>query len=278
MKNTNFLRSTLVKRGLLVAAACAGIMAGSAQATRVQFQTVMGDFEVNLYDKGTPKTVENFLKYVNAGAYTNTIVHRAVAGFVVQGGGYKNDATFSLVTKNPTVINEPVYSNKRGTIAMAKLKDQPNSASNEWFFNLADNSANLDVQNGGFTVFGQVTGNGMAIIDAMAALDRVSFNKAPYFEALPVRNYTATDAANAVPITDRHTVGILAIVVLDASPDTATAANLNPAKNTLINQTGSGGSSNNGSGGGGGGAFSGWLSLFLLLSIAGFARIRGSRQ
>jgi len=278
MKSINLLgairQTGSFKRSLLILAACAGLVAQGAQATRVQFQTVMGDFEVNLYDKGTPKTVENFLKYVNAGAYTNSIVHRSMPGFVVQGGGYKNNASFSVIPKNATVINEPVYSNKRGTIAMAKLKDQPNSASSEWFFNLADNSANLDTQNGGFTVFGEVTGNGMAIIDAMAALDRVSFNKEPFFEALPVRNYTSTDATNAVPITDHHTVGIFAIVVLDASPDTA--ANLNPPKNTLITQTGSNGGSSGG--GGGGGAFGGWLSLLLLVGIAGFARIRNKHR
>jgi peptidyl-prolyl cis-trans isomerase A (cyclophilin A) len=114
----------------------------SAHATVVQFQTVLGNFSVNLYDKTTPKTVENFLAYVKSGAYNNSIIHRSVPGFIVQGGGYKYP--LADAPKNPSVINEPVYANKRGTIAMAKLGGQPNSATNQWFFNLADNSATLD--------------------------------------------------------------------------------------------------------------------------------------
>ncbi len=263
MKNTHFLRPAVLKRGLLLVAVCAGLMTESAHATRVQFQTVMGDFEVNLYDKGTPKTVENFLKYVNAGAYTNTVIHRTLPSFVVQGGGFKYDGIklpVVAIPQNAAVVNEPVYSNVRGTIAMAKTND-PNSATNQWFFNLADNSKSLDIKSnsGGFTVFGEVTGNGMAIIDAMSKLVTTS--------EFPLLNYTATDLANNVVPTPQNLVLIKAVVVLDASPDTA--ANLNPAKNTLVTQTESSGGS-----GGGGGAFGGWLSLVLLLSIAGFTRRR----
>lgn len=268
MKNISLFGSisaSSLKRNLLIVAACAGLLAPSAHATRVQFQTVMGDFEVNLYDKGTPKTVENFLKYVNAGAYTNTVIHRVIPNFVVQGGGYKYDGIKLPVVDIPSnapIVNEPVYSNVRGTIAMAKTND-PNSATNEWFFNVVNNSSDLDIKSnaGGFTVFGEVTGNGMAIVDAMSKL--VTSNQ------FPLLNYTTTDLANNVKPTPQNLVLIKAIVVLDASPDTA--ANLNPPKNTLVTQTGSGGGSG---GGGGGGAFGGWLSLFLLLSIAAFARSR----
>jgi cyclophilin family peptidyl-prolyl cis-trans isomerase len=205
-----------------------------ASATTVQFQTPLGDFEVNLFDKTTPKTVENFLAYVNANAYTNTIIHRSVSGFVVQGGGFKYTGELPLVgiTQNAKVTNEPVYSNVRGTIAMAKLGSDANSATNQWFFNLANNSANLDKQNGGFTVFGQVTGNGMAIVDAIAALNR--FNMGSPFDTIPLRNYTAADNTNKVPVTGDHLMLIQNIVVLNADPDTA--ASLNPVKNTLINE------------------------------------------
>jgi peptidyl-prolyl cis-trans isomerase A (cyclophilin A) len=243
--------------------------AQSANATIVQFQTVMGDFSVNLYDKTTPKTVENFLTYVKAGAYSNSIMHRSVPGFIVQGGGYKYESKPPLVavTQNAAVINEPVYANKRGTIAMAKLGDQPNSATNQWFFNLANNSATLDPQNGGFTVFGEVTGNGMAILDAMAAVS--IFNAGSPFNELPLRNYTTTDATNGVAITDKQLVMILGIVVLDANVDSA--ANLTPAKTTYTPSTG-GGSSNN-SGGGGGGSM-GWESMLMLLALLGLGRSR----
>src|SRR6188508_1455877 len=82
------------------------IFAQSAVATTVQFQTVMGDFTVNLYDKTTPKNVENFLAYVKAGAYTNSVIHRSIPEFVVQGGGYKYDTKFPLIDipQNTAVI------------------------------------------------------------------------------------------------------------------------------------------------------------------------------
>lgn len=239
--------------------------AQSANATIVQFQTVMGDFSVNLYDKTTPKTVENFLAYVKSGAYTNSIIHRSVPGFVVQGGGVKYP--LADIVQNATVINEPVYANKRGTIAMAKLGGQPNSATNQWFFNLADNSTTLDPQNGGFTVFGEVTGNGMAIIDAMAALS--VFNFGSPLNELPLRNYTATNYTNGVARTDKNYVMILAIVVLDANVDSA--ASLNPAKTTYTPPTNNGGSN---SGGGGGGGSIGWASILMLLALLGLGRSR----
>ena len=235
--------------------------AQSANATIVQFQTVMGDFSVNLYDKTTPKTVENFLNYVKSGAYTNTIIHRSVPGFVVQGGGFKYP--LADAAQNAAVINEPVYANKRGTIAMAKLGGQPNSATNQWFFNLADNSATLDPQNGGFTVFGEVTGNGMAIIDAMAALS--IFNFGSPLNELPLRNYTATDSTKGVPRTDKNYVMILGVVVLDANVDSA--ASLTPAKTTYTPSTGGGSSPS------GGGGSMGWASL-LVLALLGFSRSR----
>ena len=248
--------------------------AQSANATIVQFQTVMGDFSVTLYDKTTPKTVENFLTYVKSGAYTNAIIHRSVPGFVVQGGGFKYETKPPLVavTQNAAVINEPVYANKRGTIAMAKLGSQPNSATNQWFFNLADNTAILDPQNGGFTVFGEVTGNGMAILDAMAALS--IFNAGSPFNELPLRNYTTTDVTNGVAITDKQLVMILGVVVLDANVDSA--ANLTPAKTTYTPSTGGGGGDDtiNNSGGGGGGGSMGWASILMLLALLGFGRSR----
>ena len=86
-------------------AASITIAAVSAQATTVQFQTVMGDFEVNLFDKTTPKTVENFLKYVKEGAFENTIIHRSVPDFIVQGGGFElgRGAPFHISDFGPLV-------------------------------------------------------------------------------------------------------------------------------------------------------------------------------
>ncbi len=220
-------------------------------ATVVQFQTVLGPFEINLYDESTLATVANFLDYVNSNAYDNVVIHRVVDNFVVQGGGFTYEGTnpLSVVPDNGPVMNEPEFSNVRGTIAMAKLDGDPDSATNEWFINLSDNSANLDVQNGGFTVFGEVTGNGMDVIDAIENLPLFDFGGA--LTSIPLRNYTTQNATDGVEVTDQHLVLITAIVVLDAALDTA--ANLSPVENTLIDQvlTTTPASSSGGSGGGG---------------------------
>ena len=252
-----------------VAAAFLGsglLLAQPASATIVQVQTVLGDFQINLFDKTTPKTVANFLAYVNANAYTNNVVHRSEPGFVIQGGGFSYPGTLPLVAiaENAMVANEPVYSNVRGTIAMAKLASNPNSATNQWFISLADNSANLDTQNGGFTAFGQVTGNGMAIVDAIAALSR--FNMGGNFTSIPLRNFTSADATAGTSPNDNNLVLIRSVIVLDANPDSA--ASLSPARNTLLTAPpANGGGIGGGDGGGGGGSVGlvGLLALGLLV-------------
>ncbi len=147
-----------------------GILLLSGLTTRagtlVEFRTVFGPLVVEMSDEEKPVTVQNFLRYVRAGRWTNMFSHRIVPGFILQGGGYAvtNRGTetvgFIEVPDYGSITNEynvgPKLSNVYGTIAMAKLGGNPNSASSEWFFNLADNSANLDNQNGGFTVFGRV--------------------------------------------------------------------------------------------------------------------------
>src|SRR4051812_14561905 len=95
-----------------------------AQATVVRFTSPLGIINVRLYDTATPQTVNNFLTYANSGAWVDTFIHRSVANFVIQGGGFKfpSDAIgLQNVTSNPAVVNEPGISNLRGTIAMAKL-------------------------------------------------------------------------------------------------------------------------------------------------------------
>jgi cyclophilin family peptidyl-prolyl cis-trans isomerase len=117
--------------------------------------------------------VANFLGYALRGNFTNSIIHRSVPGFVIQGGGFGlNGSTIVPVKTDAAVVNEPGISNTRGTVAMAKVDGDPDSATSQWFINLADNSGNLDQQNGGFTVFGRVAGNGMAVADRVAGLAR----------------------------------------------------------------------------------------------------------
>lgn len=150
--------------------------------------------------RATPATAANFLSYVDGGHYQNTFIHRSVPGFVVQAGGFTvtgSPISIGNVTQFPAVVNEPkptgvsAPNNVRGTIAMAKLGSDPNSATNQWFFNLADNSANLDNQNGGFTVFGRVLGGGMTAVDEIAKVPR--FGYASPFDTVPIRNVPGAD-------------------------------------------------------------------------------------
>lgn len=155
-----------------------------------RFQTTKGAFDIIFFPSEAPLTVDNFIAYLNAGEYNNMFFHRAPPNFVVQGGGYKHSTAngFSGVVKFPSVLNEPGISNVRGTVAMAKVPDLPNSATSEWFINVKDNSANLDFQNGGFTVFGRVPAAGMVVVDAI--------------KNLPIRNYDITVGANTIGFTD----------------------------------------------------------------------------
>ena len=157
---------------------------------------------IELYDDEAPLTVQNFLAYAqnpNTSAdFLGTIFHRAVDNFVLQGGGYNATAPTTHIDVFNAVHNEysPDRSNLRGTIAMAKTGNGPNTATSEWFINLADNSGNLDNQNGGFTVFGEVI-EGMQYIDQIVALPRVPGT------AYPVQNYVSGTvvADNLVTIT-----------------------------------------------------------------------------
>lgn len=164
-----------------------------AQANSVAcFSSNMGQFCIELFDTQTPVTTANFLQYIDSGAYTNGIFHRSVPGFVIQGGGFKivdgtSGKSLAAVNTFSPIVNEFKISNTRGTVAMAKLGSAPNSATSQWFVNLADNSANLDHQNGGFTVFGRVLFDGMTVFDAIAKLKIVnlggSLNATPTINA-----------------------------------------------------------------------------------------------
>jgi peptidyl-prolyl cis-trans isomerase A (cyclophilin A) len=161
----------------------------------VCFKTNMGEFCIRLFPEDAPQTVANFLKYVNDGDYDGVVLHRSVPGFVVQTGGYRfdNQQGFVPIPKDANVVNEFKRSNKRGTVAMAKLGNDPNSATNEWFVNLADNTTgeeNLDVQNGGFTVFGEVV-IGMEVVDNISRLPRRNIGSifGSPFEQTPMLGY-----------------------------------------------------------------------------------------
>ena len=159
----------------------AGLFTDPDVSSAARLTTDLGNLDFAFYPNSAPLTVANFLAYLNRGDFVNTIFHRSVPGFIIQAGAFRADATASAVPTTPAVVNEPSITNARGTIAMAKLGGNPDSATNQFFINLADNAANLNNQNGGFTVFARIAGNGMTVADAIAAL--------------PTRNYSTTNSA-----------------------------------------------------------------------------------
>jgi cyclophilin family peptidyl-prolyl cis-trans isomerase len=189
----------------------------TGQIARFEFADNAGGGVTNvlLFDQegvGAPATVENFLNYVEAGDYDQSIIHRSVPGFIVQGGGFAvdQDQVFELPADDP-VVNEfsPERSNLQGTIAMAKLGDDPDSATNQWFFNLEDNSENLDNQNGGFTVFGQVLSEAdFQPLEAIANLEIVNGEGA--FETVPI-----TDTTEPITIDDLVLLEQVSLVAAD---------------------------------------------------------------
>lgn len=146
----------------------------------VRIETNLGRITLLLTPDATPQTVANFLNnYVDKMLYDNTVVHRSVPGFIIQMGGYKFTSNYPHITQADPVVNEFEGAkaaagggevNTRGTVAMAKLGSDPDSATSEFFINLADNSSNLDNQNGGFTTFARVIGGSMHVADAIAGL------------------------------------------------------------------------------------------------------------
>lgn len=136
----------------------------------VIISTSKGDIHLELDKESTPLTVENFLNYVRSGFYNNTIFHRVIDGFMIQGGGL-NSKMEQKPTKT-TVQNEAKNSkaNKKGTIAMARTMD-PHSATAQFFINVADNNflnySADNVQGFGYCVFGEVV-EGMDVVEAIA--------------------------------------------------------------------------------------------------------------
>ncbi len=135
--------------------------------TKVKLQTNMGDIIIELNDQKAPKTVANFVDYVNSGFYDGTIFHRVISNFMVQGGGFTQD--FKKKKTKPEIENEANnrLKNTRGTVAMARTSD-PHSATAQFFINVVDNNF-LDfraqtTRGWGYTVFAKVI-SGMDVVD-----------------------------------------------------------------------------------------------------------------
>ena len=137
---------------------------------RIKMETTKGSVIIELYPDKAPKSVENFLRYVEAGKYDGTIFHRVIKRFMNQGGGFTPD--FKKVETFSPIINEADngLKNSRGTIAMARTSD-PNSATNQFFINTVDNTfldhTSKTMRGWGYCVFGSV-------VDGMEVMDRIA--------------------------------------------------------------------------------------------------------
>jgi len=179
------LTNCSLRKKLAVVVVISTLAQGALASEIVRVDTDTGSFVLEMYADIAPVTVANFLSYVNSGAYENTIIHRKVTNFVVQGGGYYIDASggnLQSIERQAPIVNEFNASNTRGTIAMAKIPNQPNSATSEWFINLQDNSSQLDTENEGYAVFGEVLGTGLKAIDSIGSLMTTTFGQ---FSTLP---------------------------------------------------------------------------------------------
>ena len=173
-----FLISTLLAAG----AALSLPALSQDKAPRVRLATSLGDIVIELNAAKAPKTVENFIQYVNEKHYDGTVFHRVIDGFMIQGGGFTADLQ-QKPTRAPIALEvSGGLKNDRGTIAMARTSN-PNSATAQFFINVVDN-ANLNPPQPdgyGYAVFGKVVA-GMDVVDkarAVATGNRGPFQNVP---------------------------------------------------------------------------------------------------
>lgn len=155
--------------------------------TKVVIDTNLGEIEVELFDQKAPKTVENFLKYVDKKFYDGTIFHRVIDNFMIQGGGMTPD--LKKKDTDAPIINEADNGllNETGTLAMARTMD-PNSATSQFFINVRNNPhlnfSSKTPQGYGYAVFGKVT-KGMSVVNRIKKVK--TGNNGP-FQNVPLEN------------------------------------------------------------------------------------------
>ncbi len=178
--------TTIADTGFAEEGSSGGSTSTTGASGFVVMETSMGTMTIELFPKQAPITVENFVSYIDAGFYDgtdgegSTIFHRVIPGFVIQGGGLRDDMT-GKTTMAP-IVNEHEISgltNDRGTLSMARTND-PNSATSQFFMNLVDNDG-LDMPPG-YAVFGQIV-EGLDVMDAIAGVETTTMGQ---FADVPV--------------------------------------------------------------------------------------------
>jgi len=220
------------------------LLSSDPNNTLVMFETTYGNIVMEMYDTVAPTTVTNFLNYVTDGDYDDSVLHRAVPGFVLQGGGYywdgMTDPVDNAVPTDPPIDDEPSLPNIARSMAMAR--SGPDSATSQFYWNLDDNSATLDPQN--FTVFGHVVG-GWEVVEQIMTLDIVDFGSV--FTDTPVTDAYDPLSTDPPPVDALVYVNQATVIgtvgnLLDAVPGTlisADAINTGAASAALPNSDGS---------------------------------------
>lgn len=173
---------------LLSLSLMAAAPATASDNPKVEMRTSMGVFVIELYPENAPKTVENFLQYVNDGFYNGTIFHRVIPGFMVQGGGFTPN--MQQKATRPAIRNEAGNGlrNAIGTVAMARTAD-PHSATAQFFVNVAENDfldfKSPDDKGYGYTVFGRVS-SGMDVIQKIVQVPTATAGPHQNVPRLPV--------------------------------------------------------------------------------------------
>jgi cyclophilin family peptidyl-prolyl cis-trans isomerase len=222
----------------------------------VRFSTVLGDVDIALFGQQKPITVANFLKYVDQKHYftqgESSFVHRSISGFIIQGGlwiGTSNNQNGAIqptqVIPFSAIQNEPGISNKRGTIAMAQIGSDANSATSQWFINLADNGGppnNLDIRSGSgsgaagpYTVFGRVVNNAMSVVDAIAQVPVYDFSGVQAsFKNFPLINYTSGNPVLLENLVSIPGISHIPVLNLSISTDNSNATATLSGTNLLV--------------------------------------------
>ncbi len=243
-----------IRRVVLSAVAVALLAPAATQATTlpvVRFSTSLGNLDVQLLSNSAPNTVANFLSYVpgsgytqsGVGSYNGSFFHRLVPGFVLQGGGYAyNGSQATAIAAGQAIASEAGVQNTTGTLAMA-LSTGPNSATDEWFFNLANNTELNNSSDGGpFTVFGRVLDPAsLQVLSELASEPTADLttqlapgtpdNQSP-FTTVPVIGYTMGN-----PLAASNLETINSITVLPTTPPTITITT--PASGQVFTQNAS---------------------------------------
>jgi len=215
--------------------------------------------DMALFSNRTPVTRTNFLKYVSDGDYANSFIHRSVPGFVIQGGGFRIiNSTIVDVPTDPPIVNEFGVSNTLGTVSMAKLGGNPDSATSQWFISLGANTDILDPQNGGFTVFGRVTkdtfGNArifgnpwlFPVFDYSLTSLGPTFKELPLFNthefgSLQIDEFILFPSVSLAPLPAGQageSTTLVYAVVSNSNPAVATASIQSPSTLNLVPQAG----------------------------------------